>query len=103
MDKNKYVKVEYYMNIKEILMEDDIVKSINNNLEELLLLIPEIKYMIGFEHKHPHHHLDVWEHTYTRSKAAFPLEWLHEAKFWVNVARVDNAFGDRNLVAVRED
>ena len=51
------------MNIKEILMEDDIVKSINNNLEELLLLIPEIKYMIGFEHKHPHHHLDVWEHT----------------------------------------
>lgn len=54
---------------------------------------------------HPEYEVtgDVWEHTYTRSKAAFPLEWLHEAKFWVNVARVDNAFGDRNLVAVRED
>ena len=41
---------------------------------------------------------DEWNHTYPRSKAAFPLEWLHESKFWVNVARVDNAYGDRNLI-----
>lgn len=32
-------------------------------MEYLLTLIPEIKDMIGFEHKHPHHHLDVWQHT----------------------------------------
>lgn len=51
---------------------------------------------------HPEYEVtaDEWHHAYPRSKAAFPLEWLHESKFWVNVARVDNAFGDRNLVSV---
>ena len=49
---------------------------------------------------HPEYEVagDEWNHAYPRSKAAFPLEWLHENKFWVNVARVDNAYGDRNLV-----
>ena len=51
------------MDLKDILLSDDIVKSINDNLDYLLGIIPEIKYMIGFEHKHPHHHLDVWNHT----------------------------------------
>ena len=50
----------------------------------------------------PHPEYEVagyeWNHAYPRSKAAYPLEWLHENKFWVNVARVDNAYGDRNLV-----
>ncbi|MDD2798739.1 MAG: aminomethyl-transferring glycine dehydrogenase [Bacteroidales bacterium] len=41
---------------------------------------------------------DEWNHSYTRQKAAYPLNWIRENKFWVNVARVDNAFGDRNLV-----
>ena len=41
---------------------------------------------------------DEWNHAYSRSKAAFPLDWLHEGKFWINVARVDNAYGDRNLI-----
>lgn len=47
----------------QILMSKNIVKSIKENQDELLKLIPELKDMIGFEHKHPHHHLDVWEHT----------------------------------------
>lgn len=47
----------------EILMNNDITKSINDNMQFLLEIIPELKHMIGFEHKHPHHHLDVWEHT----------------------------------------
>lgn len=46
-----------------ILMKDDVVGSINNNLDILLNIIPEIKDMIGFPHNHPHHHLDVWNHT----------------------------------------
>lgn len=46
-----------------ILMNDDVVKSINDNLDDLLSIIPELKDMLGFEHKHPHHHLDVWNHT----------------------------------------
>jgi glycine dehydrogenase len=50
---------------------------------------------------HPQYEVcaDEWNHAYPRSKAAFPLEWLKDNKFWVNVARVDNALGDRNLVA----
>ena len=51
------------MNLQSILLSDDIVKSINDNMNDLLFVIPEIKYMIGFEHNHPHHHLDVWNHT----------------------------------------
>lgn len=49
---------------------------------------------------HPEYEVtaDEWSHPYPRSKAAFPLDWLHDGKFWVNVARVNNAYGDRNLV-----
>ncbi len=42
---------------------------------------------------------DEWNHAYPRSKAIYPLPYVAENKFWVNVARVDNAYGDRNLVA----
>jgi len=41
---------------------------------------------------------DVWDLPYTREKAAFPLDYLHENKFWPGVRRVDDAYGDRNLV-----
>ena len=41
---------------------------------------------------------DSWEHGYSRERAAYPLEWLRERKFWPSVRRVDNAYGDRNLV-----
>lgn len=44
-------------------MDSNVKESIVSNLDHLIELIPEIKYMIGFDHKHPHHHLDVWEHT----------------------------------------
>lgn len=37
--------------------------KIEENLEFLKEKIPEITNMIGFEHNHPHHHLDVWNHT----------------------------------------
>lgn len=51
------------MDLEKILTSDNIIISINENLEFLLELIPELKDMIGFEHNHPHHHLDVWNHT----------------------------------------
>ncbi len=41
---------------------------------------------------------DKWEHSYGREQAAFPLVWIRENKFWIPVGRVDDAFGDRNLV-----
>jgi glycine cleavage system P protein (glycine dehydrogenase) len=43
---------------------------------------------------------DHWEHSYSRERAAFPAPWTRARKFWPAVARVDNAYGDRNLVAV---
>jgi glycine dehydrogenase len=41
---------------------------------------------------------DSWTHPYSREKAVYPLKWVKDAKFWPSVARVDNAFGDRNLI-----
>ena len=41
---------------------------------------------------------DGWKHAYPREKAAFPLKWVVENKFWPTVGRVDNGYGDRNLV-----
>ena len=41
---------------------------------------------------------DVWNFPYSREKAAFPLEYISENKFWPTVRRTDDAYGDRNLV-----
>ena len=41
---------------------------------------------------------DVWKKPYSRQEAAFPLEYINSNKFWPSVSRVDDAFGDRNLV-----
>ncbi|NNL90591.1 MAG: aminomethyl-transferring glycine dehydrogenase [Saprospiraceae bacterium] len=50
---------------------------------------------------HPIHEItaDDWTHQYSRSDAAYPLPYLKGPyKFWASVARVDNAYGDRNLI-----
>ena len=39
-----------------------------------------------------------WSHSYSRKQAAYPAPWLKEYKYWPPIGRVDNAFGDRNLV-----
>ena len=41
---------------------------------------------------------DSWTHEYNRSKAAYPVDNLYEDKYWPPVGRVDNVYGDRNLV-----
>jgi len=41
---------------------------------------------------------DTWSFPYTREQAAFPLDYIAENKFWPSVRRVDEAYGDRNLV-----
>jgi glycine dehydrogenase len=41
---------------------------------------------------------DEWRHKYARSRAAWPVEGLKDFKFWPAVARIDSAYGDRNLV-----
>ena len=50
----------------------------------------------------PHPEYEVvaneWNHSYSREKAAYPIETVRENKFWINVARVDNTLGDRKLL-----
>ncbi len=41
---------------------------------------------------------DAWGKPYSRQEAAFPLSYINENKFWPSVSRVDDAFGDRNLI-----
>jgi glycine dehydrogenase len=52
--------------------------------------------------KHAPHTADVltgtWGRAYSREQAAFPLPWVKERKFWPYVSRIDNVYGDRNLV-----
>jgi glycine cleavage system P protein (glycine dehydrogenase) len=43
---------------------------------------------------------DGWSHPYSRREAAFPLPWLTEHKVWPAVGRIDNPFGDRNLMCI---
>jgi glycine dehydrogenase len=43
-----------------------------------------------------------WNHNYDRQKAAFPLKWVIENKFWPTVGRIDDGYGDRNLVCTCE-
>ena len=45
---------------------------------------------------------DEWKHTYSRNHAAFPLPYVKENKFWPSIARVNNTFGDRNLICTCE-
>ena len=39
-----------------------------------------------------------WNHAYSRENAAFPIEYTKQAKFWPSVAKIDNTYGDRNLI-----
>ena len=45
---------------------------------------------------------DNWDFPYTRQQAAFPLEYVSDNKFWPSVRRVDDAYGDRNLICTCE-
>ncbi len=49
--------------IQKILTGPNASETLSNNIEDLLKLIPEIENIINFDHKHPHHNLDVWQHT----------------------------------------
>jgi glycine dehydrogenase len=41
---------------------------------------------------------ETWNHPYTRYKAAFPLYYLRQRKFWPSVGRINNSYGDRNII-----
>ena len=43
---------------------------------------------------------NVWSHPYSRESAAYPLPWVKANKFWPSVSRIDNPYGDRNLMCI---
>ena len=45
---------------------------------------------------------DAWDKPYSREKAAYPLDWVRDHKFFATVSRIDEAYGDRNLVCTCE-
>ena len=45
---------------------------------------------------------DEWNHSYSRQQAAFPLYYTSQNKFWPSVSRVNNTYGDRNLICACE-
>lgn len=60
---------------------------------------PEDNVLVNAPHPEYEAIADEWKHAYPRSKAVYPLPFVAENKFWINVARVDNAYGDRNLIS----
>ena len=83
LDRFAEAMLQIFEEIKEV--ENGTADKTNN----VLLNSPHPEYSIVS---------DEWNHSYSRTKAAYPTDWVAENKFWVNVARVDNAFGDRNLM-----
>jgi len=83
LDRFAEAMLQIYAEIKEV--ENGVADKTDN----VLLNAPHPEYSIVS---------DDWNHSYSRAKAAYPTDWVAENKFWVNVARVDNAYGDRNLV-----
>ena len=78
----------------------DAMISIRNEISEIEKGISDKKDNVLINAPHTVRELtkDTWEHSYTRKKAAYPLSYLKDNKFWPSVGRVDNAYGDRNLV-----
>jgi len=83
LDRFAEAMLQIYAEIKEV--ENGTADATDN----VLLNAPHPEYSIVSED---------WNHPYSRTKAAYPTAWVAENKFWTNVARIDNGYGDRNLV-----
>lgn len=81
----------------------DVMKSIWNEIQEVKNgeVAKDDNVLVNAPHPEYEMVASEWNHSYSREKAAYPIESVRENKFWINVARVDDAFGDRNLVAKR--
>ena len=65
------------------------IKEIKDPQDNLLVNAPHPLYVVT---------ADEWTRPYTRSQAAYPLDWIAENKYFTPVQRVDDGYGDRNLV-----
>jgi glycine dehydrogenase len=78
----------------------DALISIKAEIEQVELGIsdPEDNALKNAPHTAAMVTADAWSHKYARSQAAYPAPWTRDFKFWPVVRRVDDAYGDRNLV-----
>ncbi len=78
----------------------DALIAIRHEIKEIEqgIATPENNVLLNSPHTYAMVVADQWDMPYTREKAAFPLGYLRENKFWPSVRRIDNAYGDRNLI-----
>lgn len=76
----------------------EVMMSIYNEIQEVVKNKNEDNVLVNAPHCLAEVANDSWNHSYSREKAAFPTKWLHEKKYWPPVSRIDDAYGDRNLI-----
>ena len=78
----------------------DAMISIKNEIEEIIsgVISVEESPLKNAPHTMNLVSNDNWKFSYSRQKAVYPLEWVRERKFWPSVRRVNDAYGDRNLI-----
>ncbi len=93
--------------------ESESLSELDNFIESMLAIWKEIQEVkeekadkqdnVLLNAPHPEYEVvaDNWQHSYTREKAAYPIQSVRDNKFWINVARVDNTLGDRKLLPTR--
>jgi glycine dehydrogenase len=80
----------------------EVMLSIHSEIEEIAKNKEEDNVLRNSPHTLTEVCSDDWPHKYSREKAAFPVKWLRDKKYWPPVSRIDDAFGDRNLICTCE-
>ncbi|MCB0401277.1 MAG: aminomethyl-transferring glycine dehydrogenase [Flavobacteriales bacterium] len=78
----------------------DVMKSIRREVQDIIdnKLDKENNLLKNAPHTAKVVIADQWNYPYSREKAAFPLTWIRDQKYWPTVGRADDAYGDRNLI-----
>ncbi len=74
------------------------MKAIYDEIQEIYNTSNTDNVLMNAPHTESEVVSDHWNHSYTRMKAAFPKEWIKKNKFWPAIGRIDDAYGDRNLM-----
>lgn len=93
--------------------ESESLAELDNFIEVMMTIYQEIQeiaegkadkednLLINAPHPEYEAVADEWKHCYSRQRAIYPTDAVRENKFWLNVARIDNTLGDRQLIATR--
>jgi glycine dehydrogenase len=76
----------------------DALLSIYREIEEIAVNGNEDNVLLNSPHSLSEVTSDSWNHAYSREKAAFPMTYLRQRKYWPPISRIDDAYGDRNLI-----